>query len=130
MSPPSGGLGHLRGWRGMETLSLVQAQQMSARREQVGQGAGDNEAMRVLFEPAVTHLGEAEHPLDDPDRMLDLGPHLRLGAVFRALDFVHDAAVAIATVDEVLRSRRCSADHRALAAIRLIAPYTGLPAVQ
>ena len=87
MSPPSGGLGHLRGWRGMETLSLVQAQQMSARREQVGQGAGDNEAMRVLFEPAVTHLGEAEHPLDDPDRMLD--PRFREGRLLaRTLDLV------------------------------------------
>ena len=51
---------------------------MPARHEQIGQRAGDDEAMRVLFEPAIAHLGEAKHPLDNPDRMLDFGPHLRL----------------------------------------------------
>ena len=122
MSPPSGGLGHLRGWRGMETLSLVQAQQMSARREQVGQGAGDNEAMRVLFEPAVTHLGEAEHPLDDPDRMLDLGPHLRLCSVLCPLDHVHHAAIAVAAIDEVARLGSMPADHRASFAFATASP--------
>jgi hypothetical protein len=32
----------------------------------------------VLLEPAITHLGEAEHPLDDPDRMFDLARTLDL----------------------------------------------------
>jgi hypothetical protein len=26
----------------------------------------------------IAHLGEAEDPLDDPDRMLELCPHLRM----------------------------------------------------
>ena len=33
--------------------------------------------MSVLFEPAITHFGEAEDPLDDPDGMLD--PRFREG---------------------------------------------------
>jgi len=43
---------------------------------------GHEQAMRVLFEPAITHLGKAEHPLDNPDRMFDLGSHVGFGAVF------------------------------------------------
>src|SRR5260370_8130654 len=71
---------------------------MPARHEQIGQCAGDEQAMGVLFEPAIAHLGKAEHPLDDPDRMFDPGPHFGLGAVFRPFDLIHDAAVAVAAV--------------------------------
>ena len=67
---------------------------MAARDEQIGKRTGHEQAMRVLFEPAITHLGKAEHPLNDTDRMLDLGAHLRFDAVFRPLDLVHDAAGA------------------------------------
>src|SRR2546421_6755529 len=61
---------------------------MPARHEQIGQRAGHEQAMRVLLQPAIAHFGKAEHPLDDPDRMLDPGPHFRLGAVFRPLDLI------------------------------------------
>ena len=84
---------------------------MPARDKQLGERAGHDEAMSVLFEPAIPHLGEAKHPLDDPDRMLDFRAHLRFGAVFRALDLVHDTAMAIAAVDEVPRSWCVLADH-------------------
>jgi hypothetical protein len=43
---------------------------MPTRAERIGQGAGDEQAMGVLCEPAIAYLGEAEHPLSDPDRML------------------------------------------------------------
>src|SRR2546430_17265514 len=105
-------LWHLRWFWGQVTLRRWAAQQMSACHEQIGERAGDDEAMSVLFEPAIAQLGEAEHPLDDPDRMLDFGPHLRLGAVFRPLDRVHDAAMAVAPVDEVLRLGCVPPDHR------------------
>jgi hypothetical protein len=55
---------------------------------------------------------------------------LRFAAVFRLLDRVHHAAVAIAAIDKVLRPRGVPADHRPLAVIRLIAPHPGLVAVQ
>jgi hypothetical protein len=103
---------------------------MPTRHEQIGERAGHDEAMSVLREPAIAHLGEAEDPLDDPDGMLDLGPHLRLGPVFRPVDFVHDTAMAVAAVDEVPRSWCVLTDHRPLAAIRLVAPHAGLVAVQ
>src|ERR1700730_18792482 len=97
-----------------------------ARYEQIGQCAGHEQAMGVLLQPAIAHLGKAEHPLDDPDRMFNPGPHFGLGAVFRPLDLIDDTTVAVAAIDKVLRSRRVSADHRALAAVGLVAPHAGL----
>ena len=69
---------------------------MAARHEQVGQRASDKQAVEVLVQSAIAHLGKAERPLDDPDRMFGSGPHFRFGAVFRPLDLVDNTAVAIA----------------------------------
>ena len=64
-----------------DRLPDIAAQQMAARDEQIGKCIGHEQAMRVLFEPAIAYLGKAEHPLDNPDRMFDLGPHFGFGAV-------------------------------------------------
>ena len=55
---------------------------------------------------------------------------LDLVRFFRPLDLVHDAAVAVAAIGEVLAAGACSPDHRPLAAIGLIAPHAGLLPVQ
>ena len=47
-----------------------------------------SQTVGVLVEPAIAHLGKAEHPLDDRDRLFDPGPDLRLGPIFRPLDLV------------------------------------------
>ena len=73
---------------------------MAARHEQIGQRAGDEQTMGVFLQPAIAHLGKAEHPLDDPDRMFDPGPHFGLGTIFRALDLINDTALAVAAIDE------------------------------
>ena len=117
--------GHIAG-----SLRPGAAQQMTARHEQVGQCAGDEQAVGVFLQPAIAHLGEAEHPLDDPDRMFDPGPHFGLATIFRALDLINDAAVAIATIGKVLGLWGVLPDHCTLAAIGLIAPYPGLLAMQ
>src|SRR6516225_1851607 len=96
---------------------------MPACDEQIGQRAGHEQAMSVLLQPAIAHLGEAEHPLDDADRMFDPGPHFGLGTIFRPLDLVDDAAVAVAALGEILGLWCVLADHRALAAVALIAPH-------
>ena len=74
---------------------------MPARHEQICQRAGDEQAMRVFLQPAIAHLGKAEHPLDDPDRMFDPGPHFGLGTVFRPLDLIDNIAVAVAAIGEI-----------------------------
>ena len=53
-----------------DTLRPLAAQSLPAHNEQIGERAGHQQAMRVLLQPAIAHLGEAEPPLDDPDRML------------------------------------------------------------
>src|SRR5882757_8611309 len=99
---------------------------MPAHHEQVGQRAGHQQAMSVLLEPAIAHLGKAEHPLDDPDDMLDPGPHFGLGAIFRPLDLIDNTAVAVAAIGEIPSLGRMVPDHRPLAATGLITPYPGL----
>jgi hypothetical protein len=43
--------------------------------------------MSILFETAIAHLGKAEHPLDDPDRVFD--PRFREGRLLaRTFDLV------------------------------------------
>ena len=74
---------------------------MTTCHEQIGQRTGYEQAMSVLLEPAITHLGEAEHPLDDPDRMFDPGPHFGLGTIFRPLGLIYHA-VAVAAIGEIL----------------------------
>jgi hypothetical protein len=71
-------LGCLRRFAGQvaDTLCRLAAQQILARHEQIGQRAGHEQALRVLLQPAIAHLGKAEYPLDDPDRMFNSGPHL------------------------------------------------------
>src|SRR5215510_4779862 len=86
--------------------------------------------MFVLLEPAIAHLGKAEHPLDDPDGMLDPSPHSGLGAVFCSLDLIDDAAVAVAAIGEIPGLGCVLPDHRPLAAISLVTPYPGLLPVQ
>src|SRR5215469_15060337 len=120
----------LRGLRAsVDALRRLAAQQMPARDEQIGQCAGHDQAMSVLLQPAIAHLGKAEHPLDDPDRMFDPGPHFGLGTIFRPLDLIDDAAVPVAAIGEVLGLGGVLPDHRTLAAVGLIAPYAGLLAV-
>ena len=69
------------GARSLKTLRLLQAQEAFAHHEEVGQGAGDDEAMPVLGQAAVAHLGEAEHALDHPNGMLDPDPDPRLPSI-------------------------------------------------
>ena len=82
---------------------------MSARHEQIGQRAGYQHSVGVLLQPAIAHLGEAEHRLDDADRMFNPGPHFGLGAVFRSLDLIDDSAVAVA---RLVKSRALGALSR------------------
>ena len=93
-----------------DTLCRLAAQQVTARHEQIGQRAGDKQAMEVLAQPAIAHLGKAEHSLDDPDRVFDPGPHFGLGAVFRSLDLIDNTAVAIATIGEIPSLGRARSD--------------------
>src|SRR5204863_9343904 len=95
---------------------------MAAHCKQIGQRTDHEEAMRVLLQTAIAHLGKAEHPLDDPDHMFNPGPHFGLGAVFRPLDLIDNTAVAVAAIGEILGLWCVLPEHRWLAAVGLITP--------
>ena len=103
---------------------------MAARDEQIGKRTGHEQVMRVLFEPAIAHLGKAEYPFDNPDGMFDLGPYFRLGAVFGPLDLIDNTTVTVAAIGEIQCPGRMLPDHHPLAAIRLVTPDAGFVAMQ
>jgi hypothetical protein len=109
---------------------LLRIQQSPADRVQIGERGGAFQAVQALGQAPVADLLEAEHPLDHPDRVLDLRPHARLGAV-RGLDrLVDPAAPSIALVGKVPRARRHRAHRVLLSSIRLVAPDPSLVAMQ
>src|SRR5688500_9572697 len=64
-------------------------QQVRSDDEQIGERAGDEEAMRVLVQAAIAHLLEAEHPLDHPEHVLDFRAYPGLRTVLRPFDLVY-----------------------------------------
>src|SRR4029453_11095219 len=103
---------------------------MAARHEEIGERAMDEQAMEVLVQAAIAHLGKAEYPLDDPDRVFDPGSHFGFGAVFRPLDLIDNTAVAVAAIGEIPGLGRMLPDHRPLAAVSLVTPHPGLAPMQ
>ncbi len=71
------------------------ANELAARDVEIGQRAGDEQAMGVLGQAAIAHLDEAEHPLDHADRVLDLGAHFGFGSVLGSLGLVDNAVLAV-----------------------------------
>ena len=78
------------------------AQQSVPDHEQIGETAADPWAELVLRQAAIACLGEAEHPFDHADAVLDLGANTRLRAVLAPLHRIDHPAVAVAAVGEVL----------------------------
>ena len=90
---PSGAMGGSR---------LRDPQQSPPNHIQIRQRARHEQPMRVLLEPFVTRLGETEDPLDDQERMFDLGPHTGFGFVLGPLHFIDHALAPVAAVSHVL----------------------------
>lgn len=82
--------------RESETRSCPSSQQFAARHPQVGQREQGYELRGVLPQPSIADLGVAELPLDDPERMLDLGPDARLDS----LDLIDERAKRFALVQD------------------------------
>jgi hypothetical protein len=58
--------------------------------------------------------------------MFDPGPHFGLGTIFRPLDLIDAAAVAVAAIDKILGLWCVLPDHRPPGALALITPHGGL----
>jgi hypothetical protein len=55
--------------------------------------------------------------------MFDPGPHFGLGTIFRPLDLIAAAAVAVAAIDKILGLWCVLSDHRPPGALALITPH-------
>src|SRR5215471_9478495 len=77
---------------------LLCVQQLAPYRIEVGQCRCDFQAVQVLGKTAIADLLEAEHTLDHPDRVLDLGTHPRFALVLHLLELVDPAAAAVLAV--------------------------------
>src|SRR5262245_10580792 len=109
---------------------LLCAQQPSPYRVEVGERRGDLQAVQVLGQTAVADLLEAKHPLDYPDRVLDLGPHSGFALVLQLLELVDPASAAVLAVGEVLCTWCAGTNYRRLPLIALIAPDSCLATMQ
>jgi hypothetical protein len=88
------------------------------------------EPARVVCQAPVTHLLKAEHPLDHPKHVLNLGAYLGFAAVGLLDRFVNVLTLPVALVGEVLRPWRASANRRPLSSVGLITPNSSLLPMQ
>ena len=82
---------------------------MSTRHPQVRQCEQCYQLRGVLGQAAEAYLHVTELALDHPERVLDLGPHLRLGLFDLALGFLERAVLAEFSVSAA--TRRDLPDH-------------------
>ncbi len=99
--------------RSLDTLRLLQAEQVFAHHEKVRQRAGDDQPMCILHQAAVAHLGEPEDAFDHADRMLDLRAHPRLLAIRGPLGPAQGLLPARFALGEILRVGRTGVEDRA-----------------
>src|SRR5215469_14135332 len=109
---------------------LLCRQESPADHVEIRQRGGNLQVMQVLGETSITDLLEAKHPLDHPDRVLNLCTHPRFALVLYPVHLIHPAATSVLAVGEVLRSRCSGMDHRRLPLITLITPHARLASVQ
>jgi hypothetical protein len=104
--------------QGPATLSGTQ--QLTSNNEQIGETTCDTRPMGVLRRTPVAYLGEAEHSLDHPMPMLDIGTYPGLPAALSPLHLIHHVTLTVASIDEVSCEGWMLTDHSLLAVIRQI----------
>jgi hypothetical protein len=117
-------------FRSLDAPCPLRSQQLVSRHVQIHEGAGGEQAVRVLHQPLVAHLHETEDVLDDTKGMLDLGTHPGLVSVLRALDFIDHTLAAAAPVGHVLGLRRALFNNLRLPLIGPVTPNLGFVPVQ
>src|SRR5712691_9577842 len=109
----------------LDALRPLQSHQAVSHHVQIGERTGDEQAIRVLRDTAIAHLGEAEDALDDTDGVLDSGAHARARSIDDALTRLQVLVAAPALLSKVLRRGSKSFDHLALPGVGAITPDMG-----
>ena len=97
---------------------------------QIGRSAYDEEAVRILLQPAVANFAEVKYLLDGQERMLARCAHLRLGFVLRFLTVGQQRVALTLFIGHILPSQSLCLDLPALTRISRSCPYLGFIAVQ
>ena len=105
-------------WQIADAPSLRRSQQLPSRHIQIGQSASHKQPVRVLVQPPITHLVEAEDTLEYQKRVFDFRTNLRFGSVLVRVLFTQRAVAAALLVGEVFGVRRMLIKHLLLPCIR------------
>src|SRR5580698_361146 len=116
--------------RRLSPARLLRIEQSASGQVQISERRGNLKPVQILRQASVAHLLKAKDSLDHSDRVLDLGPNLRLGTILCLLGQIDPAAAAIPTIGEILGAWSSATDRIGLTLIALITPYSGLSAVQ
>ena len=103
----------------------ISSEQVFLRNHQITQGAGDEQPMSVLIQPAVADLVETKLPFDYAELMLNACPNPRLVSVSCTFIFGQLAIAAPFGLGKVFGARRVIGDDLLLAGVGRVAPYPG-----
>src|SRR6266508_6646028 len=105
----------------LDALRPLSSEQMPARHEQVGQRTGHEQAIGVLRDAAIAHLGESEDALQNPNGVFDLGADTRLGSILQSILSRELAIAPRLGLSEVAGVRGDRANRLGLAAVSGVA---------
>jgi len=117
-------------WRNSGAQALRGSQQTSSRHVQVYQSASHEQPVGVLVQTPITNLVKAKHPLENQERMLNLGADARLYSILRTFSVRQGLVTAAFLLGKVLGLRRMLTDQLALSSIGRITPDTGFTTMQ
>ena len=109
---------------------ILSKQQCSPHHVEIGQRTGDEQSVNVLGQTAVAHLSKAEDALDDQNRMLALGAHLRFVSILQALGRRQWGVAARLRLGEVTDLWRYAANNLSLFDMGAVATHARLAPVQ
>ena len=109
---------------------LRPAKQPSSMQVEVGQREADDQAVRVLCDPAIADFSEAEDALDDVRGVLDASSDTCLRAVNRTLALGESFLASRVPVRKIGRRGSARPSRCRLTAIAGVAPYARLFTVQ
>src|SRR6266404_3815967 len=114
----------------LDALGPLQPQQAVSNHEEIRQRTRYEQAMSVLRDAAVAHLGEVEDAFEDSDRVFGFGAHARASPVDDALPRREVLVAAASLLREVFGSRSDGLDQLGLTGVSAIAPDVGLFAMK
>lgn len=110
--------------------SLLSEQQGSSHHEQIGQRAGHEQAIGILGDAAVAHLGETEEAFDHQKRALAFRPHPRFVSILGAFGIGQRPVAARLGLGKVAGLGRHASNRFGLPDVGRVTPHPCFIAMQ